>query len=93
MNFKEKIIWFFRSRFKDYRLTQKMKNRSVKKLNKLKRKFIRKNRREPKRKEIGFLIIQASHLACRLRGKRGHWVRQKIREYLFNMHAIDYKKR
>ena len=93
MKLKQKIIWFFRKRFKDYKLSTKIKKRSVRKFKKLKRKFIRKNRRKPKRKEIGFLIIQASHLACRLRGNRGHWVRQRIREYLFNMNGIDYKKR
>jgi hypothetical protein len=93
MKLKQKLIWFFRKRFKDYKLSTKMKKRSVRKYKKLKRKFIKKNKREPKRTEIGFLIIRASHLACRLRGKRGHWVRQKIREYLFNMHGLEFKKR
>jgi len=34
-----------------------MKKRSVKKLKKLRRKFVRKNRRNPTRKELGKLII------------------------------------
>ena len=70
-----------------------MKNRGIRKFNKLKGKFVRRNKRNPSRREIGFLIIQASHITCRMRGKRGHWVRQKIWEYLFNMNGIDYKKR
>jgi hypothetical protein len=93
MNLIQKLKWIFRKTFKDYKLSVKIKNRSVRKFNKLKRKFVRKNRREPRRRELGFLIIHASHLACRLRGKRGHWIRQKIREYLFNMNGIDFQKR
>lgn len=93
MKLKQKLKRFFRKRFKDYKLSKKMKNRSIRKFKKLKRKFIRKNRREPKRREIGFLIIQASHITCRMHGKRGHWVRQKVREYLFNMNGVDYRQR
>jgi len=78
MKLKQKLIWFFRKRFKDYRLSNKMKNRGIRKFNKLKGKFVRRNKRNPSRREIGFLIIQASHITCRMRGKRGHWVRQKI---------------
>jgi len=93
MKLKHKLIWFFRKHFKDYRLSDRMKKRSVKKLKKLRRKFVRKNRRNPSRKEVGILIIQASHIAYRMRGKRGHWVRQRIREYLFNMNGIEYTQR
>ena len=93
MRLKQKIIWFFREHFKNYRLSDKIKRRSVKKLKKLKRKFRKKNRRNPSRRELGRLIISASHIAYRRRGKKGHWVRQRIREYLFNMHGIDFKQR
>ena len=93
MKLKQKIIWFFRKHFKDYRLSDRMKKRSVKKLKKLRRKFVRKNRRNPSRKELGKLIIHASHIACRMWGNRGHWVRQRIREYLFNMNGIEYTQR
>jgi len=93
MKLKQKFIWFFRKHFKEYRLSNRMKKRSKRKFYKLKGKFVRKNRRNPSRKEIGFLIIQSSHIACRRHGKRGHWIRQRIREYLFNMNGIDYKKR
>jgi len=92
MNFKQKLVWFFRKFFKDYRLSPKTKKKSVKKLNKLIRKFKRKNRRKPNRKELRFLIVQASHMACRRRGKRGHWIRQRIREYLNNMHGRNFVK-
>jgi len=70
-----------------------MKKRSERKLNKLRGRFIRRNNREPSRFEIGRLIINASHITYRRHGRKGHWVRQKIREYLFNMNGIDYKKR
>ena len=93
MKLKQKLKWFFCKRFKDYRLSTKLKNRSKRKFNKLHRKFIRKNRRHPNKQEIGFLIVQASHITWRGRGKKGHWMRQKIREYLFNMNGIDYRKR
>ena len=89
----QKLKWIFRKRFKDYKLSNKMKNRSVRKFNKLRKKFIRKNRRHPNRREIGFLIINASHISCRMRGNKGHWIRQRIREYLFNVNGIDYQKR
>ena len=65
----------------------------MRKLNKLKRRFRKKYWRNPNRRELGRMIIQASHKACWMRGKRGHWVRQRIREYLFNKHGIYYKKR
>ena len=39
------------------------------------------------------MITQSSHMAYWMRGKRGHWVRQRIREYLFNMNGIEYTKR
>lgn len=93
MKLKQRIKWFFRKRFKNYRLSDKMKKRSKRKFKKLKKKFVKKNRRNPTRSEIGYLIIHASHIACRIHGKRGHWVRQKIREYLFNMNGLEYTKR
>lgn len=93
MNLKQKIKWFFQKRFKDYKLSKKMKKRSVRKYKKLYKKFVRKNRRNPNKKEIRFLIISASHITCKMHGNKGHWMRQRIREFLFNMNGMNYKKR
>jgi len=93
MKLKQKLIWFFRKKFKNYKLSDKMKKRSIKEYNKLEGKFVKNNKRKPNRTEKGFLIISSSHEVCRSKGKRGHRIRQKVREYLFNMNGIDYKQR
>jgi hypothetical protein len=35
--------------------------------------------------------VKVSHAVVRLRGYRGHWVRQKIRKGILNRHGIPYK--
>lgn len=102
MKVKQKIILFFRKHFKNYRLSERAKRKSIRKFNKLKREFIRKKRRKPNRHEVGQIIITASHHTYPvkgrnsrrwMRGKKGHRLRQNVREYLFNMKGLNYKKR
>jgi hypothetical protein len=78
---------------RNYGLSSKTERKSIRKHNKLVHIFTKRNRRNPNRHEIGGLIITASHLTIKYkRGRSGHWGRQKVREYLFNLHGIDYKK-
>ena len=76
-----------------YGLSYKTEEKAVRKHNKLIHKFIQKHKRGPTRYELGRIIINASHITIRYRrGNIGHWGRQKVRHYLFNLHGISYRK-
>jgi hypothetical protein len=94
-------IWYWKN-LKNYSLSHRLKRKSMKKFNKLYGKFIVEKRRHPNRTELGRIIINASHHTCPVKGKnskkwmrgeKGHQIRQKIREYLFNRKGLDFKKR
>ena len=74
-------------------LSSKMKARSKRKFNYLMGKFKKQKGRTPNRSEEGFIIVEASHLTMKTRGKRGHWGRQKVRKYLHNERGRDYRMR
>lgn len=79
---------------KNYGLSYKTENKAIRKHNKLVSQFIKQNRRNPTRFELGRIIINASHITIKYRrGNSGHWGRQKVRHYLFNLHSISYKRR
>ena len=68
--------------------------KAIRKYNNLVSKFVRSNGRYPNRFEVGRIIINASHITIKYRrGNSGHWGRQKVRQYLFNLNKIPYKKR
>ncbi len=76
-----------------YGLSYKTEDGAIKKYNKLLNRFVQKNNRYPTKSEVGRIIINASHITIRYhRGKSGHWGRQKVRQYLFNLHGIKYNK-
>lgn len=77
-----------------YGLDYKIEERAVRKQNKLLKAFYERNKRLPNRYELGGMIINASHLTMKYRrGNSGHWERQKVRNYLFNLYGIPYRKR
>jgi predicted transglutaminase-like protease len=78
---------------KGYGLTGRIEARAVRKYNKCLNQFVREHKRKPNRSETGRIIINASHMSIQKRGHTGHWWRQKIRHYLFNLHEIKYVKR
>jgi len=69
-------------------LSWRLKNRSDRKFNKLIKKFKYKNKRNPTRDEIFRIIINASHITIRRKGKSGHLGRQKVRKYLLEKHNV-----
>jgi len=79
---------------KGYGLSRWVEEKSVRKYNKLLHQFIERNKRKPNKSEVGRIIINASHKTIKYRkGRSGHWGRQKVRHYLFNLHGIKYKKK
>lgn len=79
---------------KGYGLSHWTEEKAIRKYNKLLHQFIQKHKRGPTKSEVGRIIINASHIAIRYRrGRSGHWGRQKVRHYLFNLHDIRYTKR
>jgi hypothetical protein len=89
------ICWFIYiilkkilSKRKPIALPRRVKIKADRKFNKLLRIFKRKYKRKPTKNELFRIIISASHITIRKRGKRGHWGRQKIRKYLLEKHKI-----
>lgn len=79
---------------KGYGLSSWAEEKAVRKYNKLLNQFVQKNKRSPTKSEVGRIIINASHVTIKYRrGRSGHWGRQKVRHYIFNLHGIGYKKR
>ncbi len=80
------------SRKKRY-LSRKIKQKADRKYSKLLHRFKRNKRRNPHKNEKFRIIINASHITIRRRGKVGHWGRQKVRKYLLEKHkAVDKYK-
>ncbi len=78
----------------NYGLLFRTELKAVRDHNKYVHNFIRAHKRGPTRYELGRIIRGASHETIKYRkGKSGHWGRQKIRRYLFNLHKIDYTMR
>lgn len=79
---------------RSYGLSRRTEAKAIRKHNKLIHQFIKKHKRGPTESEVGRIIINASHITIRYRkGRSGHWGRQKVRHYLFNLHGIRYKKK
>jgi hypothetical protein len=85
-------------------LTQETRLKADRKYAKLLSAFIERNNRKPSKDEKFRLVITASHHVFPvkgrnsrrwMRGKRGHWKRQRVRKYLLEKHDIvkDYKMR
>ncbi|SRR4030042_2687846 len=74
-------------------LSRKLRARAHRNLNKRLRKFKLRHKREPTRNEFMRLVIKTSHDIIKRRGKRGHWVRQKIRKVLLEEHGIPFRMR
>jgi len=77
--------------YKIVRVTQK---RAIRDYNRYVRNFVRKHKRNPDRRELGRIVRGSSHETISYRkGKSGHWKRQWVRQYLYGLHKISYKKR
>lgn len=85
----------FKKLFKIYKkpfLSDKVKAKADWKYTKLLNKFRRIHHRQPTHDELFRIVINASHITIRRRGKGGHWGRQKVRKYLLEKNSIkdDY---
>ena len=79
---------------KNYGLSYNTEKRAVEEHNKLVSQFIKKNGRKPIELELKGIIRKTSHVLVGYKPwKTGHWPRQKIRQYLFNLHGIGYTPR
>ena len=79
---------------RNYGLTYRIEEKAVRQYNYLVYQFIQRKKRNPTRYEMGRIILNASHdLIGYKRNDTGHWLRQKVRHYLFNLNGISYKKR
>ena len=89
------ILYFlfklFKTIFKKPFLSKHLKYKSEQKYHKLHYRFVKARYREPDKNEKFRMVIQASHIAHRHRGSKGHWVRQKIRKHLLEKHKIVHK--
>lgn len=74
-------------------LSAQVRAKADRKFTKLLNRFKKKHRRNPTKDELFRLIINASHITIRRRGKKGHWGRQKVRKLLLEKHKIPYKMR
>jgi hypothetical protein len=61
--------------------------------NKYLRNFVRKHKRNPNRFELGRIVRGFSHKTIPQRGKRGHWKRQWLRQYIYSLHKVSYHKK
>src|SRR3989344_4427211 len=80
--------FLFRKAHKKHFLSQRVKSKADKKFYKLAYRFKKKYRREPNRNERFRIVINASHITIKRKGKRGHWGRQKVRKYLLEKHKV-----
>ena len=79
---------------KNYGISSSIQKKSVRDHNKFFYGFTKKKKRNPNRIDLGKIIRGASHDTVKYKRRNsGHWKRQKIRHYLFNLHGISYKKR
>jgi vacuolar-type H+-ATPase subunit C/Vma6 len=79
---------FFKKR-KPIFLSKRVKSKADRKYAKLLKNFKRTHHgRQPTHNELLRIVINASHITIRRRGKSGHWGRQKIRKYLLEKHGI-----
>ncbi|MFH0701056.1 MAG: hypothetical protein V2A62_01320 [Candidatus Woesearchaeota archaeon] len=76
-------------------LFAKIKAKADRKFNKLLAKFKREHPRKATQNDLFRIIINASHITIRRRGRGGHWGRQKVRKYLLEKHHVvdQYKMR
>lgn len=85
-------------------LSAKTKAKAEHKYRKLLAEFKKKNKRNPLKDELFRIVIAASHHTFPvkgrnsrrwMRGKKGHWNRQKVRKYLLEKYNIvdEYKMR
>lgn len=72
-------------------LSRSIRAKADRKYYKLYGQFKRKYHREPNKNEKFRIIINASHITIRRRGKSGHWGRQKVRKYLLEKNKIVHK--
>ena len=81
-------------------LSAKAKRKADLKYSKILAKFKREHKRKPTKNDLFRIVITASHhtLPVRgknsrrwMRGKGGHWKRQKVRRYLLEKHKIVEK--
>jgi hypothetical protein len=90
------LIWFLKRFFRGRQRIQKRKiflSRRVRikadrKFNKLLTKFKNKHHHKPNRKELRWIVVNASHMTIRRGGHSGHWGRQKVRKYLLEKNKI-----
>ena len=81
----------YKSYYKISKITQK---RAIRDYNRYVRNFVKKNKRNPNRRELGRIVRGASHETISYRkGKSGHWKRQWLRQYIYGLHKISYTKR
>ena len=88
------LIRFFKRllpKEKDLFLSEKIKAKADWKFKKLLNKFKQKYQRNPTQNELFRIIINASHITIRRKGKKGHLGRQKVRKYLLEKHGIVKK--
>lgn len=83
---------------KEIKLTPSLKAKSDQKYRLIYNRFKKTHKRTPTRSEKYNIVITASHHVLPvkgtnsrpwMRGKRGHWGRQKVRKYLLEKHNID----
>ena len=83
-------------------LPTQIKSKAERKYNKLLAEFKRKHKRKPSNNDLFMVVVAASHHTYPvkgrnsrrwMRGKGGHWKRQKVRKYLTEKHKIveNYK--
>lgn len=78
-------------------LSGKSKSKAERKYRKLLAQFNRKHKRKPSKDDLFKIVITASHHTFPvkgknsrnwMRGRKGHWKRQKVRKYLLEKHNI-----
>jgi hypothetical protein len=107
IRFFKELLSKFKKKFKKKKigakgvfLSSKIKFKADRKYEKLLSEFKRKHKRRPLRDDLFRIVIAASHHTFPVKGRNvrrwtkgrlGHWNRQKVRKYLLEKHAKNYK--
>lgn len=67
----------------------KKHNGNKTKFHRLVDKFKHQHKRNPNKHELFMIVVDASHKITRRKGKKGHLIRQKIRQGLLRKHNIN----
>lgn len=88
-----KIISLFRPSRYEFLKNTALRKRADSAFTKRLSKFKKKYKRNPNKKEVFLLVVNASHDAVKQRGGKGHWTRQRVRKYLLEKNNIakNYK--